>query len=120
MKIRSALQVAAENALVSFLAYLGGFYLSRGDRRCAPCRRPACALKDALADRGMGRLIFRGAGAPWYTRRVQEKPYRAIGSSTLFVLSPTLLMIGVLAAGLLCREKSGIGLEGPALPVIGR
>jgi cation:H+ antiporter len=44
--------------------------------------------------------------------------YGAIGDSTVFLLALTLLLTGIFAAGLIYREKAGIGFEGVAILAI--
>jgi len=44
--------------------------------------------------------------------------YESIGGETLYVLSLTLLLTALLAAGLLYRERRGIGFEGVAILVV--
>ena len=44
--------------------------------------------------------------------------YAAIGDRTIFLLALTLLLTSILAAGLLYRQKSGIGFEGATILVV--
>lgn len=44
--------------------------------------------------------------------------YAAIGERTVFLLALTLLLTGILAAGLLYRQRSGIGFEGATILVV--
>jgi cation:H+ antiporter len=44
--------------------------------------------------------------------------YTAIGDANVFPLELTLLLTGILAAGLIYREKTGIGFEGIAILVV--
>jgi cation:H+ antiporter len=44
--------------------------------------------------------------------------YTAIGDSTVFLLALTLLLTGIFAAGLIYRERTGIGFEGIAILVV--
>jgi cation:H+ antiporter len=41
--------------------------------------------------------------------------YTAIGDRTLFLLALTLLLTGIFAAGLIYRQKTGIGFEGATI-----
>lgn len=48
----------------------------------------------------------------------QGSIYSAMGADTVFLLSLTLLLTSVLAAGLIYRERRGIGFEGVAILVV--
>jgi cation:H+ antiporter len=44
--------------------------------------------------------------------------YAAVGDRTVFLLALTLLLTGIFAAGLIYRQRSGIGFEGAAILVV--
>ncbi len=44
--------------------------------------------------------------------------YASVGNGTIFLLALTLLLTGIFAAGLIYRQKSGIGFEGTAILIV--